>query len=399
MSASKHVLVMAAGAADDAVESLDGRTPLEAAVTPALDEIARLGRQGTVRTIPRGFAPSRDVATLALLGYDVRRHYSGYAGLEAAAHRLRLTDEQVVFRCNIVTVADRVMVDPTAGGLDPDEAAAIIAALNEAVGDDHVRFHAGLSYRHLMITDYPWAPGVACTPAHEIIGEPLARHWPSGRGGRELRDLMLRAGEVLSQHEINRRREAAGRPPANAIWLWGQGVLPRVRRFRERFGLRGAAVGAVDLIRGAAVLLGWPAAAAPGATGGTDTDYSAKGRAALDALDEYDLVVVHVEAPDEASHAGDLAAKIAALERIDRGIVAPLLDRLRRRERWSILFAPDLAAHVDRRTHGAEPVPICLAGSAPLRMADPLPFAERHAARGDLHIKHGWELMEYFLRT
>lgn len=395
---SKHALIIAAGAADERQESLDQRTPLEAARTPALDEIASIGRQGTVVTIPPGFSPSRDVATLTLLGYDIRFNYPGYAGIEALGRRVFLQRGEIAFRCNLITVDGGRIQDPTAGFVDTASAQSLIEALNAEFASRGVRFHAGVSYRALLVAPADWAD-FRCSPAHDIIGEPLAQHWPSGRGANELRDLMLAANEILQRHPVNRARLDAGKSPANGIWLWGQGVLPRLPRFRERFGLRGTALGGVDLMRGVAMLVGWPFLDVAGATGGLDTDYTAIGRAAVAALDDSDLVTVQIESPDEASHAGNLAAKLVALERIDREIVAPLLDKLRRLPRWSILFTSDVAAHVASRAHGTEAVPFCLAGSRHPADPDPRPFGESAANASDLHIEAGWDLMEFFLRS
>ncbi len=397
---SRHVLVIPAGAADEPLEPLDGRTPLEAALTPAMDEIVRLGRQGTVRTVPPGFAPSRDVATLTLAGYDVRRAYSGYAGLEALGLRIPIGPGEVAFRANLVTIDEGRLHDATAGRIDTDDARTLFDALNAALSPRGVCFHTGLSYRGLMVTAHDWAAGVSCTPAHDMVGERLDRHWPGGRGAGELQSLMLAAHELLRDHPVNRRRAERGAPPANGVWLWGQGVLPRVRRFRERFGKRTAALGDVPLFRGVAFLLGWRVVEAPGAIGSADADDAPTARAALAALDEADLVVVHVEEPADAAYAGDLAAKTRALERIDRHVVGPLLERLRREERWSLLVAPDIAIHAIRRAHAAQPVPFCVAGSGPFH--GPIAqssFGESAAQRSDLHVEHGWELMEYFLRT
>ncbi|MCK6457016.1 MAG: 2,3-bisphosphoglycerate-independent phosphoglycerate mutase [Phycisphaerae bacterium] len=395
----KHALIIAAGAADDPLDALDGRTPIEAAVTPTLDEIATIGRQGTVRSIPGGFIPARDVATLTLLGCDVRAHYCGFAGLEVAARRLTLAEDEVAFRCNLATVREGLLVDHAAGHIGQPEAERLFSDLDRHFAPAGLRFYPGLSYRGLMVTRHPWATGVTCSPAHDVLGMRADRHLPSGRGSRELRQIMARAAELLADHEVNRVREDLNENPANTIWPWGQGVLPRVRRFRERFGLRGALVGAAPLIRGIAVLYGWPVVPVPGATGAAKTDFEAKGRAAVDALESHDLVVVHVEAPDDASLSGDLGAKLRAIEQIDRHIVAPLFQRLRRRERWSLLFVPDVATHLLRRAHTAEPVPFAIAGSAPLRASDAAPFGESAARRSDLHVEHGHDLLEYFLRT
>ncbi len=401
---SRHVLIIAAGAADHPLKSLDGCTPLEAAATPALDRIAATGRQGTIRTIPEGFAASRDLATLGLAGYDVRDPYCGYAGIEALGRRAIPGASEIALRCNFATVADGVLIDSTAGRLTTDEAGRLSEALNGALAGRGVRFCAGLSYRGLMTAPRAW-DGVVCTPAHDMIGQAVEANRPSGRGSRELRDVMAAAGEVLNSHEVNRARRELGERPANAIWPWGQGVLPRVKRFRERYGRRAAAVGAVDLFRGVGLLLGWNVLEIAGATGSMDTDFAAKGKAAAAAIDEHELVVVHVEAPYEAGLAGDAVGKVRAIEQIDATIVGPLLERLRRWERWGIAFASDVVVHSEARRQTAEVTPVCLAGSAhtgPVHggtdSGHGAGFGERNAGDADLRIEAAAEFMEYFLR-
>lgn len=394
---SKHVLIIAAGAADEPIDILDDRTPLEAAATPALDELAARGRAATIRTIPPGFAASRDVATLALFGYDVRDSYSGYAGLEALGRRIILRDGELAFRANFVTITDNILVSPNAGGLDAHEAVELSAAIDAALGPRHVRLHAGLAHRALLVTRNPWDQ-VVCTPAHDMIGERIDRHWPGGRGGRDLRDLINAGAELLATHPVNRARVSARRPPANAIWPWGQGVLPRVQRFRQRWQLRAAAIGAVDLFRGVARLTGLTVVDVPGATGSTDTNYAGKTAAALAALEDHDVVIVHVEAPYEASVAGDAPEKILAIEQIDARIVRPLLDRVCRSERWSIAFVADLPVSTHRRRQSSEATPLCLAGTA-VAASKLAAFGETAARQSDLHIDHGWDFMEYFLRV
>jgi len=399
---SRHALIIGAGTADVPLASLDGQTPLEAASTPTLDRIATLGRQGTIRTIPEGFAASRDLATMGLAGYDVREPYCGYAGIEALGRRAIPGAGEIALRCNFATVIDGVLVDATAGRLTTNEAGKLADALNAALAGRGVRFCAGLSYRGLMIAPRGW-DGVVCTPAHDMIGQAVEANSPSGRGSRELRELMSAAGEVLDAHEVNRARRERGERPANAIWPGGQGVLPRVKRFRERYGRRAAAVGAVDLFRGVGLLLGWNVLEIAGATGAADTDFAAKGKAAVASIDEHELVVVHVEAAYEAGLAGDAVGKVRAIEQIDAAIAGPLLERLRRWERWGIAFASDVVVRSDTRTQTAAVTPVCLAGSAHGAASATMGsggagIGERNAGEADLRIEAAAEFMEYFLR-
>jgi len=394
---AKYVLILPDGAADEPVTELGGRTPLEVARKPHMDWIAANGRQGTVATVPEGFDPGSDVATMSILGYDPRRYHTGRAPLEAVARRIPLARDELVFRCNLVTIADGRMIDYAAGHIGQAEAERLICELNSRFERRGARFHAGVSYRHLMVLADAGGQRPQCTPPHDIPGQSVRPHLPRGRGSRVLRRIMQEAESVLARHEINLIRRDLGENPANALWLWGAGRGPRLPRFRDRFRLRGAAVAAVDLIRGLAICLGWQVLDVSGATGYLDTDYDAKGRAAVAALEEYDLVVVHVEAPDEAGHQGDAPAKVRAIERIDAGIVGPVLSKLRSFDRWRIGIAPDHPTPVTTRVHSRIPPPFCMAGTGVPALGGG-PFSEALAAASDLHVEPGHNLMEYFLR-
>jgi 2,3-bisphosphoglycerate-independent phosphoglycerate mutase len=394
----KYAIILPDGAADEPVDELAGRTPLEAADIPYMDSIVEAGRIGLVRTVPSGLVPGSDVATMSLLGYDAEKHYSGRAPLEAVAQQIQLGPDEVVFRCNLTNITDGKMIDFTAGHIRTAEARQIIEALNAALQDQGVRFHPGKSYRHLMVIRDPLALEVCCMPPHDIPGEQVADYLPKGKGSGKFREIMERGSRVVAAHEVNQVRKDLGEIPATAIWLWGQGVVPIMPRFRQRFGVRGAVIAAVDLIHGLGKLLGWPLIEVPGATGYLDTDYAAKGRAAVEAIDEYDLVTVHVEAPDEAGHMGDAGAKIEALEKIDELIVGPVLEKLRTFDEWRILVAPDHPTPVAIKTHTATPVPFAMAGTGVPSGAGQDRFSERRAAESDFQIEKGCELMEHFLR-
>ena len=322
---TKYAIILPDGAADEPVAALGDRTPLEAAEIPHMHSIAEAGRIGTVRTVPKGFTPGSDVATMSLFGYDPRKHYTGRAPIEAVARNIRLKPEDVVFRCNFVNITGGEMTDFTAGHIRTAEAQSIVNDLNASLGADDLRFHAGVSYRNLLVLRDAQTLETACMPPHDIPGEAVADYLPKGKGSERIRQIMEQAESIVAKHDVNQVRKDLGELPANAIWLWGQGLVPIMRRFRQQFGVRGAAIAAVDLIRGLAKLLGWTLIDVAGATGYLDTDYAAKGRAAVAALDEYDLVTVHIEAPDEAGHMGDAAAKVTALERIDELVVEPIL--------------------------------------------------------------------------
>lgn len=394
----KYAIILPDGAADEPVAELEGRTPLEAARTPHIDWIAANGRQGLVVTAPAGFAPGSDVCTLSLFGYDPRKDYDGRAPIEAAARGLPVGDGEVVFRCNFVTIHDGCMLDFTAGHISQPEADRLIADLNAKIGGETCRFFSGVSYRNLLVASPPGGFKVKCTPPHDIPDRPIKDHVPTGTGAEWIWAIMERAQAILTDHEVNLVRRDLGDNPATDIWLWGHGRPKPLESLEARFGIRGAAIAAVDLIRGIARNAGLHLIDVPGATGYLDTDYAAKGRAAVEALDEFDLVVVHVEAPDEAGHQGNAGAKVAALERIDECVVGPMIQRLRREPQWRVLVAPDHPTPVRTRVHSAAPPPFCLAGHA-IQPVVRKPFSEKNALETGFLVDPGRELMTYFLRA
>lgn len=399
--AAKYVIVIPDGAADEPHESLGGETALQAANIPAMDRAARAGLVGRSRNVPDRFLPASDVATLSLFGYDPERYYTGRAPLEAAAMGLKLGPDDWAIRCNLMTIADGRLADFTAGHISSEEGSPIIQTLQAELGAPNVEFHPGVSYRNLLI--YRGRPGEArfddqtiTDPPHDHPGQPAAEHLPRGAGAELLIDLMERARPILADHPVNRARLKAGKSPASAIWLWGQGKAPAMPSFRELHGLRGAIISAVDLVRGVGVLAGWDRLDVPTATGYLDTDYAAKGRRAIEALRDYDIVCVHVEAPDEASHEGRADAKVGAIERIDRDIVAPLLDELQKRDEWRIFISPDHSTLLRTRAHDRAPVAWVIAGTGV--PASGLAYDEQSARDGGgPFFDRGYQLMEEFL--
>jgi len=393
----KYAIILLSGAADEQAVSLDGRSPLEAAMMPHTDWIATNGRQGTVVTVPKGFHPGSDVATLSLLGYDPKKHHDGRAPWEAAAKGLSAGPGQLIFRCNFVTVVDGVMEDPSAGHITQKEADRLIDELNEQVADDATRFYSGVSYRNLLIATAPPGASPACTPPHDIPGRRIEPHLPKGKGADWLKKIMALAHGLLADHDVNVVRRDMGENPATDIWLWGPGARASLPIFAERFGMRGAVVAAVDVVRGIAKCAGFEVLEVPGATGYVDTDYEAKGAAAVEALDRHDLVVVHIQAPDEAGHLGDVHEKVTAIERVDKFIVGPVLEKARTFDAWRVMVVVDHLTLVDKRVHSAEAPPFCFAGKS-VRGTQQKPFSEASARASDLHVEFGCDLMEYFLR-
>lgn len=393
----KYAIVLPDGAADEPLEELGGKTVLEVAKTPNMDWIAMNGRQGTVVTVPPAFLPGSDVATLSLLGCDPTRYYSGRAPLEAVARDIAVGARDIVFRCNFVTVADGKMLDFTAGHISQPEARRLIEDLSGRFAGQPVEFFEGVQYRHLVVLRDVGDLQCTCTPPHDIPDQPVGGHMPKGKDGARVAEIMEAGHALLQDHEVNVVRRDLGENPATHIWLWGQGRVTPFEPLTKRFAVHGASIAAVDLIRGITRLNGFTQIEVPGATGYLDTDYAAKGAAAVAALDDHDLVLVHVEAPDEAGHLGNVQEKRLAIERVDAQIVGPLLQRLRGAAQWRILVAPDHPTPLGKRVHTRTPPPFCLAGTN-VQAVLGRPFSEAAAAESDLHIDPGHELMEYFIR-
>jgi len=394
---TKYAIIIPDGAADDPLEQFGGKTPLEAANTPFMDSISRQGRLGIVKTVPEGMDPGSDVAQMSLLGYDPRKYYTGRAPIEAVARNVQLSPDDWVFRCNLVTFADGKMADHSAGHISTEEGAQLIEELNEQVANDKIRFYTGVSYRHLLVLK-GFDMDVKTCPPHDYIGKPVEKIFPRGKGADFLIDLMMRSQQFFQNHDINRIRCDLGENQVSSIWLWGQGKKARLENFKKRFGLKGAAITAVDLMRGLAKLIGFDLIEVPGATGFTDTNYEGKGKAAVKALDDYDIVVVHVEAPDEAGHSGNAELKKKAIEQIDKYVVGPIYETLKKLPAWRIMVLPDHPTPVKTGAHCADPVPFAIAGSNVGSVFEAA-FTEANAAKSGLHIDNGYELMEYFLKS
>jgi 2,3-bisphosphoglycerate-independent phosphoglycerate mutase len=368
----KALILLGDGMADEPLPQLSCRTPLEYAETPNMDRVAREGRCGTVSTIPAGFEAGSDVANMGLLGYDPALYYTGRGPLEAASMGLHLDLADVAYRCNLVTVQDGVMVDFSAGHITSGEGAALLASLQAAV--PWVGVHPGLSYRNLLVV--PCGAGEAGTPPHDIVGRPVEPHLPRGPDRNLLLDCMAKAEEVFADHPVNRIRVAAGRVPATGIWPWSGGHRPVLPLFSDLFGRKGGMISAVDLLNGIARYAGLEVISVPGATGYLDTDYEAKARYALDALDRLDFVYCHVEAPDEAGHLGSLEEKIRAIERVD-GMLGLILDEFD----GVVAVLPDHGTPIRIRTHTPNPVPVAVRGLGRDRTTR---YSEREAKKGDL---------------
>lgn len=406
----KFALIIPDGAADEPQSALAGRTPLQAARTPHMDEIVRRGVVGRSDNVPASMPSGSDVATMSLFGYDPLRYHTGRAPLEAAAQGIELGPDDWAIRCNLVTILNGVMASFTAGQIPNDLARRLIDDLQHCLASRELEFYAGVSYRNLLVYRAgrgtrgdsgrpgraPFSQETRTTPPHDITDQPVAGHLPSGPGADWLRAVMEQSIPILVASAENQARIAQGEPSATQVWLWGLGRRPALDSFQDRFGKTGAMITAVDLLRGIAALLGWKNISVPGATGYLDTDYAAKGQYAIRALDEADFVVVHVEASDEASHEGNAPAKVEALERIDHDIVGPLHEHLRRQGDYRILVSPDHPTFLRTKTHshGYVPFAICGTGITPDAAQT---YDEPSAAAATLVFERGCDLMPYFL--
>jgi len=401
----KYIIVIPDGCADEPVAELGNRTPLQAARIPNMDRVARAGVVGLANNVPASLTPASDVATLSLFGYDPLKVYTGRAPLETAAMGIHLGPNDWAVRCNLVHAPDGHMRDFTAGHISSEEGRELIHALQKELGGKEMdggvlEFHAGVQYRNILV----WRgksissplEGTKTQAPHDIPDQPIANYMPKGPGAAMLEKLMLASQMVLGPHPVNARRVKEGKKPATQIWLWGQGKAPKIGSFRETYGRGGAIISAVDLVRGVGVLLGWHRIDVPGATGYLDTNYANKGKYAVEALGAFDLVCVHVEAPDEASHEGKAAEKVRALEQIDEHIVGPLLDALPRYRDYRLLIEPDHRTTLRTRAHAHGPVAFAACGAG-LEPDPATTYDEPTAATTGLTFDPGWQLMRWFL--
>lgn len=402
----KTVLVIPDGVADEPQSDLAGKTPLEAAVIPNMDQVAACGVVGRTDNVPASMPSGSDVGTMSLFGYDTLNFHTGRAPIEAAAQGIVLNDGDWAIRCNLVTVTDGVMTSFTAEQYPNEAGRELIELLQkDQCGDSHWKFHPGVSYRNLLLyrshgQTAPFSSETKSTPPHDITDKPVDPHLPTGPGSSELRELMERSRELFSNAAPNLARIAAGQRPATQTWLWGQGMRPALEPFADKFGKRGAVITAVDLLRGMGRLIGWEVIEVEGATGYLDTNYAAKGIAAIETLarDDVDFLVVHVEATDEASHEGETEEKIRAVESIDRHIVGPVHDWLKSQGDYRLLICPDHPTFLRTRTHshGYCPFAMCGTGLVPNGFDS---YSETTAAKSAVVLDEGHRLMDLFFNS
>ena len=397
----KYIVILGDGMADEPIEALGGKTPLEYAKTPAMDILAGKGEMGLAKTVPASMKPGSDVANLAVLGYDPQANYSGRSPLEALSVGVAMKDTDIVFRCNIVTVteeepyAEKTILDHSSGEISTEDADILMDAVREAFNNDQFRFYTGTSYRHITV----WDQGhiVELEPPHDHLGQKIGAFLPKEQA---LRDMMERSFEILNNHPLNVKRAAEGKNKANSIWFWGPGTKPALGSFKEKTGLDGAMISAVDLLKGIAVGAGMTVYEVEGANGSLDTNYEGKAQAALDALlkDGKDFAYIHVEGPDEMGHQGNLEHKVLSIEYLDRRLIGPVMEAMDASgEDYKILIMPDHPTPISIRTHTSDPVPYLIYDSTRQRKTIAR-YNEKEAASTGNFESEGFRLMERFLK-
>jgi 2,3-bisphosphoglycerate-independent phosphoglycerate mutase len=400
MIKTKYIVLIGDGMADYPLDQLGGGTPLEAALTPHMDRIAAC-RIGLARTIPPGMEPGSDVANLSLLGYDPRAYHTRRAPFEAASMGVELASDDVAFRMNLVTLEHRsdheiIMISHSSGDIPAEEAAQIVQHLKEQIKYPGIRLHRGVGYRHLLV----WGKGpedVLTIPPHDVLGRNMAPYL-NDSVQNPVPGLIRLSWPLLADHPVNRGRRQKGSKEANSIWLWGQGKAPRVPRFHAKYGLTGRVISAVDLIRGIGIYAGFEPIYVKGATGYLDTNYLGKAEAAIRGLKDADFLFVHVEAPDEAGHAGNWEEKIEAIRRFDQKVVGSVLEGLKQFDDYRIMVASDHLTPIVKRTHTSDPTPFAWATKQELENPHQgAPFTEASALKSGLMIDPGHELMDHFI--
>ena len=398
----KYVIVIPDGAADEPQDQLENKTPLQAANTPAMDSVASRGIVGRANHTPRKFDAGSAVANMSLLGYDPLEFYSGRAPIEAAASDLKLGPHDWAIRCNLVNIQNQVMSDFTAGHISTDEASQLLSVAAENT-DDCFEFVTGVSYRNLLIyrgnekTPAPFSRETRTSQPHDLTDLTIVDEFPRGPGSDILTNLMHESSAWFSDHPVNQKRIANNQLPATNAWLWGLGQTPKLAPFSELHSLNGAMITAVDLLRGLAKLIGWQCIDVPSATGYVDTDYAAKGKHAIEALNNFDVVCVHIEATDEASHEGELQKKVTAIESIDQEIVQPILDSLDSSgEPWKLLVTPDHPTHLKTKKHTHGDVPFAMCGTG-IDADSATAYNEATAAESETAFDQGYDLMPFFI--
>jgi 2,3-bisphosphoglycerate-independent phosphoglycerate mutase len=363
----KYVIIVGDGMADYAIKELKGKSPLQIAKTPNMDWIAAKGACGKLITVPKGMPPGSDVANMSVLGYDAKECYTGRGPLEAASIGVKLGKNDIAFRCNLITEKNGVLDDYSSGHITNEEAAELMRAVQVELGKPNIQFHQGVSYRHLLVLKDDFSEKVDCTPPHDVIGSKIAKVLVKAKSkegektAHLLNKMILDSKEFLSKHPVNKCRIKKDMNPGNMIWPWSPGKKPVMKTFQEMYGIKGAAISAVDIIFGIGIYAGFKPIKVEGATGLYNTNYEGKADACIEALKEFDLVLVHVEAPDEASHGGDLDLKIKTIEDLDERLIGRILKKVDLKN-TRIVVLPDHLTPIKVKTHVGEPVPFAICG-------------------------------------
>ncbi|MDR3063277.1 MAG: cofactor-independent phosphoglycerate mutase [Methanobrevibacter sp.] len=414
----KYIILIGDGMSDYPLKSLDNKTPLEIAYKPNIDKLTKEGKAGLVSNVPEGFSPGSDVANMSIFGYDPKKYYTGRGPLEAGSMGIDLKDGDVAFRANLITEEDGVLLDFNAGHISSEKAAILIEDLNiyfknnfneDTLNKDLLskdllnkskfngKFYTGISYRHLFVINNKELSGLNTAPPHDIVGKKIDDYinW-NDENSKIIKDIMEMSKDFLKNHPINKERVEKGKKPANMIWLWGQGLKPNLPNFEKLYGLKGSVITGVDLLKGIGVFAGLDIIEVPGATGYFDTDYTAKGKYASKAIKHNDIIFIHIEAPDEAGHSGEVKEKIKAIEKIDKHVLGQILDELENYNDYKIAILPDHPTPIDLRTHTMDPVPLAIYSSN--NDTDEVKtYNELSVKKGSIDLSEGYKLIDYLI--
>lgn len=402
----KYVVVLIDGAADEPILELEGKTPLEFAHTPTMDSLAPYSTIGMANTVPEECAPGSDTANLSIMGYDPREYCFGRSPLEAISIGIDLGEQDVTFRTNLVTLSEnedyehKTILDHSSDEITTEEADVLIKAVQEVFGDDIRKFYTGVSYRHILVWD-GGSTDVRLTPPHDILGKTIGEFQPKGSGADYIWDIMKKSYDILNNHPINENRRKRGLKPANSIWLWGEGTKPQLPLFKDKYGIKGAVISAVDLIKGIAIAAGLQSIDVEGATGNVHTNYDGKVNAAIKSIleDGNDFIYIHLEGPDECGHQQDMENKVRAIELIDEKIIAPMKSALDNSgDKYRFLIIPDHPTPLHLRTHTGNPVPYMMYTKGD-QIVDPCAtYGESYAAQTNKDILEGHTIMDILFK-
>ncbi len=401
----KYVVILGDGMADMPVKQLNNKTPLQCANIPTINDLATKSELGQVKTVPDGIAPGSDVANLSVLGYNPFKYYTGRSPLEAVSMGIGLLDTDITFRCNLVTLSEdepyieKIMLDHSADEITTEEATQLIQTVNTKMRTSAISFYPGISYRHLMV----WQNGPSeftLTPPHDILEQKIISHMPQGPNHLVILDMMQTSFELLKNHPINIARMKRGLRPANAIWIWGEGKKPQLGNFTEKFGVKGAVISAVDLIKGIGINAGLTSIDVEGATGNINTNFVGKAEAAIEALESgHDFVYVHIEAPDECGHRQEIENKVKSIELIDKNVVKVIKDKLDAKGMpYKMMILPDHPTPLALRTHTSDPVPFLIYQSDKPKDLPHQKYDEFSSKKTGLYVDEGYKLMKYFIQ-